>query len=126
MAAGDDAIRPIVPVRVSNAITGVSKTVFALLDCGSDRDVISDKLVDQLGIETKTKVMTIKTVDSNMTCKRKLTDFHIESLDAQYEAEIEDAMVADLRSSMSDIPPSRRDTSSWPHLADILFPDAEK
>ena len=125
MAADDDIIRPIVVVRVTNTSSGETRDVYAMLDSGSDRDVICESLVTAMNIPTKAKPMTVNTVDSSETRYRHLASFRIGSVDAEYRASIEDAMVSNLKTSASDVPPIRRDTSRWPHLSDLTFLSAD-
>merc|ERR1712002_743512 len=115
----------IIVVRVANLRTGAAKNVFAMLDSGSDRDVICEDLVTTLNIPTREKQMTVRTVESQQTRHRRLASFKIVSTDSQYEATIRDAMVVDLRASASDVPPCRRDISKWRHLHDIKFDDTD-
>ena len=51
--------------------------------------------------------MTVKTINSTETRRHTLASFGIASIDEEYEASIEDAMVSDLTTSVSDIPPCR-------------------
>ena len=118
-------IRPVVVVRVRNILTRVTRDVFALLDSGSDRDVICESLVRSLNVPTTTRAMTVKTINSTETRRHTLASFGIASIDEEYEASIEDAMVSDLTTSVSDVPPVQRDSSQWPHLKDLQFASTE-
>ena len=120
-AADDDAIRPIVVVRVKNNESSVERDIYAMLDSGSDRDVICSKLVDEMMLSTISRPMTINTVDSSETRHRSLASFTIGSIGGNYSAPVEEAIVSDLRTSASDVPPSQRDMSMWPHLGGITF-----
>ena len=53
VASGDEVMRPIVAVRVTNDKTGKNRTVYAMLDSGADTDFISDTVVEELGIWTR-------------------------------------------------------------------------
>ena len=103
-AADDDAIRPIVVVRIKNDETDEAKDIYALLDSGSDRDVICVGLVDEMKLATISKPMTINTVDSSETRHRLLASFSINSVGGNYSAPVEEAIVSDLRTSASDVP----------------------
>ena len=94
-----------VPVRISNAESNSSCIVYGLLDSGADRDVISEKLVKRLGLPTRNTILKVVTVGNEITSERELADFTIESIDSDYGAEIEDALVGDILTSENDIPP---------------------
>ena len=111
-----------VPVRISNAESNSSCIVYGLLDSGADRDVISEKLVKRLGLPTRNTILKVVTVGNEITSERELADFTIESIDSDYGAEIEDALVGDILTSENDIPPYQRDLSNFHHLKDIKFP----
>ena len=97
------------------------------MDSGADRDVISEKLVKRLQLRSRTTILKVITVGSEVTSERDLADFMIESLDSSYSAEIEDALVGDVLTSEYDLPPHQRDLSAFHHLRDVSFPqiDAE-
>ena len=80
VAPDDDAIRPIVLVRIRNIDNDVTKVIYAMLDTCSDKDVISEGVVDQLELKQVTKDMTIQTVETKITQKRQLANFAIESI----------------------------------------------
>ena len=117
-------MRPIVAVRVTNDKTGKNRTVYAMLDSGADTDFISDTVVKELGIWTWEKDMTVVTVDQNLNSRRVLASFTIGSVDDQYEAQVDAALVGKLVTGASDIPPSERDCAAFPHLHDIQFEKA--
>ena len=124
VASGDEVMRPIVAVRVTNDKTGKDKTIYAMLDSGADTDFISDTVVEELDIWTWEKDMTVVTVDQNLMSKRILASFTIGSVDDQYEAQVDAALVGRLVTGASDIPPSERDCGPFPHLQDIEFEKA--
>ena len=121
VASSDEVIRPIVAVRISNTSSGRSKDVYAMLDSGADTDFVSTSIMRELSVETWEREMTVVTVDHNITSRRLLASFSIESLDGQYGAKIDSALVGDLVTGSSDIPPVDRDCSKFPHLADVVF-----
>ena len=125
IAADDDVIRPIVLVGVINELSGKQTFTFAMLDSGADRDVISEDLVQRLGLEQRSKTMTVQTVETKVTQRRHLTHFRLESKDGAYSASIDDALVAQVWSGENDIPPAKRDLSAFPHLRGIVFEDAD-
>ena len=59
----DEVIRPIVSVRVVNPSNNKSKIVLALLDTGSDRDIVAKNVSEELDMNTWTETLTVKTLD---------------------------------------------------------------
>ena len=96
-----------------------------MLDTCADKDVISEDVVKRLGLKQVTKTMTVQTVETKMTQKRRLANFQVESVQegSSYKVEIEQALVAKLWCGENDIPPSKRDLSKYDHLEDVTFED---
>ena len=92
-----------------------------MLDSGADTNFISSKITQELGVDTWEREMTVVTVDHNITSRRLLASFSIESLDGNYGANIDSALVGDLVTGTSDVPPVDRDCSTFPHLSNIEF-----
>ena len=65
-----------------------------MLDSGSDRDVISQVVVNSLGMTTTTRPLNLHTLDNSIKRDRKLVNLRIESLDGQYIVDINDALEA--------------------------------
>ena len=112
-------ILPIVACRVVNTALGFGRVVYALLDSGSDRDVISQSVVKDLKMDTWTEFMTVKTLDSLVEGERRLTSMRVESIEGVYTADIEVALVGPLLTGNNDIPPAKRNLSEFPHLASL-------
>ena len=125
VAPDDDAIRPIVLVRIRNVDTDATELIYAMLDTCADKDVISEGVVDRLKLKQVTKDMTIQTVETKITQKRRLANFAIESIHSDYRVEIEQALVAKLWCGENDLPPAKRDLSKFDHLRDVAFDDAD-
>ena len=112
-----------VPIRIGNKESGCSKVVYGIIDSGADRDVISEEVIKDLEIETKTTEMRVITVDNEIVSKRTTASFTVESLDETYCANVNDGLVA--RLLCNDIPPSRRKLEGYHHLKSIQFDDME-
>ena len=112
-----------VPIRIGNKESGCSKVVYGIIDSGADRDVISEEVIKDLEIETKTTEMRVITVDNEIVSKRTTASFTVESLDETYCANVNDGLVA--RLLCNDIPPSRRKLEGYHHLQSIQFDDME-
>ena len=91
--ADSGAVRPLVACRVVNTALGFSRVVYALLDQGSDCDVISQSLMRDLRLDTWTEYMTVKTLDHSVEGERALTSMRLESVDQFYRADVQGALV---------------------------------
>ena len=56
-------VHPIVVCIVVNTAMGFGRVVYALLDSGSDRDVMSQLIIKELKLDTWTEFMTVKTLE---------------------------------------------------------------
>ena len=119
----DEVIRPIVTVRVVNPKNGLSKIVLALLDTGSDRDIVAKTVSDELKLSLWTEHLTVKTLDCYTTGERALTKLSIQSVDGLYEADVSGALVGEFLTGDGDVNPAHRNVSRYPHLADLPFED---
>ena len=86
---GNEVVCPIVACRVVNTALGFGRVVYALLDSGSDRDVISQSVIKDLKLDTWTEFMTVKTLDSTVEGERRLTSMRVESIEGAYAADVE-------------------------------------
>ena len=123
ITASDEVIRPIISARIINNTTGASLIVLALLDSGSDRDVISTRLSTRLSLSTWTEQLTVTTLGNTSTREKVLALNRLESVDSLYQADIEGALVGDLLTGSGDLHPSRRNLTKYPHLSSIDFGD---
>ena len=118
-------IRPIVPLKILNENGTKAKLVYAMLDSGSDRDVVSEELITDMALIQRSKPATVQTVESTVTTLRHFVNFRIQSLDGSYNATVNDALVGKLLTSDSDLPPAKRDISSLPHAKGVTFDDID-
>ena len=77
-------IRPLVAVKLINAKNGKEIITYAMLDTGSDRDVISEDIILDLELDQRKRPVTIQTVESTTTDYRRFVDLRIESIDSSY------------------------------------------
>ena len=126
MSSFDGVVRPIVPVVIVNCVSGEEKTIFAMINSGADRDVISHDIIKDLRISTNVVQMKVVTVDNCVTKNRLLASFTLCSTNSDYIIDVSDALVGDLLTSEKDIPPFLRDLSDQPHIRGIRFPEASK
>ena len=121
MAEEDDSIRPIVALNVINPATKEKISTYALLDTGSDRDVIDESLAKELKLKTRSRMMNVQVLGVQDLSPRDVASISIASLDGKYEAEVENALVGNLLTCNSDIPPAKRNFDRLQHLAHLEF-----
>ena len=94
-----------------------------MLDSGSDRDIVTTELAEELGLELIAKTVTIQTVESNVTSTRQFANLRIESVDEFYGADIIDSLVGTLLTSENDQAPAKRGFANLPHAHGVTFED---
>ena len=97
-----------------------------MADSGADRDVIGEQTIKRLNIGTTNADLRVVTVDNEIVSQRKLASFSIESLDGEYHAEVNDALVGNILTGENDVPPFRRDLSKCHHLSDVKFDEVDE
>ena len=125
VAEEDDSIRPIVALKVINPTTKKEVAIYALLDTGSDRDVIDERLAKELMLKTTSRMMNISVLGAQELSPREIAIIRMESLDGKYEAEVQNALVGNLLTCNSDIPPAKRNFDKLHHLAHLPFHDID-
>ena len=113
----DEVIRPIVSVRVVYPSNNRSKIVLALLDTGSNRDIVAKNVSEELEIGTWMETLMVKTLDCYTSGERALTKLSIQSVDGLYEANVNGALIVEFLTGDGDINPAHRNVSKYPHLA---------
>ena len=113
-------IRPIVAARITNPRSGREEAVYALYDTGADTDYISSSLAQRLGLELNKEFIELSTAVGEIAGNMNTTTIKMRSMDGGYEAMIQDCLVGPFPNSR-DIPPAKRDWSSYEHLKDIEF-----
>ena len=84
-------------------ISGANVIVNAMIDSGADRDVISETITRQLGLETTWTELRVVTVDNEISSSRKLAKFSIESLEEEYKADVTDGLVGQIQGDQSQM-----------------------
>ena len=84
-------VHPIVACRIVNTALRFGRLVYALLDSGSDREVISRSVIKELKLNTWTEAMTVRTLDNTVEGERRLTSMRLESIGGAYAANMERA-----------------------------------
>ena len=67
ISPSDDVVRPIVAANVMRDESSPARVVYAMLDSGSDRDIIAMELAKELELSLRARSVTIQTVESNTT-----------------------------------------------------------
>ena len=93
MVEGDETIRPIVALRLVNPASGKAKETYALMDTGSDRDVVDERLIEELDIRTTSRMMNVAVLGVAELGPREIAAIRIESIEGGYEAEVENALL---------------------------------
>ena len=68
-------------MTIVNNVSGKQLTIYAMIDSGADRDVVSASVVNELDIPTKLVQMKVITVDNSIIENRHLASFSLQSLD---------------------------------------------
>ena len=96
-----------------------------MLDTGSDRDVIDETLALDLDLTTTSRMMNVQVLGVQDLSPRDVASIVVESFDGKYKAEVENALVGNLLTCNSDIPPAKRNLTVC-NTFPISNPPAEK
>ena len=88
------------------------------MDTGADRDYLSTRVRDRLGLAKRESVINLKTVSESSIGMREISDIILESMDGSYKASVQDIMVGNFPNSESDVIPAKEDWSGMEHLKD--------
>ena len=111
MAADDDAICPVVAVKVINESNGMEKTTYALIDTASNKDCISPSLVSDLNLPFVNRIVELQTMATNARLSRDLANYRIEMLDGSYGASIVEGFVGCIYGNNLPLPNETRQTT---------------
>ena len=112
-------------VTITNPVSGRSEQIYALIDSGADRDYLSTDLGVRLGLITKEELMTITTVKDTKEEWTETTSLILGSMDGQYEARIDDAIIGRFPAARDDLAPAKKDWSNFDYMAEIEFEDID-
>ena len=116
VVAEDDVTRPIVPVKITNALTGRFTVVFGMIDSGANRDVLSLQTVKKLDLPTEKMLMQAHTLDSEVVEEKTLTSFILSSIDGDYNVHVSDALTGNLLTGEEGVAPYHRNFGNQSHL----------
>ena len=94
---------------------------YALLDGGSTRHVISNRLCRDLGIEGDEVRMSVTTLDRTTESVRQVADVDVEGTNGVCFS-LGGAIFGDIIAADGDVPPNENDIADFAHLSDIALP----
>ena len=107
------------PATITNPISGKTERIYALIDSGADRDYLSTDLGVRLGLITKEELMTITTVKDTKEEWTETTSLILGSVDGQYEAKIDDAIIGRFPAARDDLAPAKKDWSEFEYMEGV-------
>ena len=93
----------------------------ALLDSGSNRHVVSERICEALGIAGIDTPMSVTTLESTIESRRRVADVEIEGVNG-VKLVLNDAIYGNIIASEDDKPPTKDDVIGLTHLNDVEFP----
>ena len=94
-----------------------SHETYALLDDGSTKTIISERLADILQLDTTTKSTTVHTVNGMSQGEMQMADFQVTNLEGDIKLRIAQALVTNSLTAGEDQPPKNQDTFQNEHLS---------
>ena len=98
-----------------------SYKTYALLDDGSTKTIISDRLVAKLRLKRMTKSTTLYTVEGVTQRQRQMVDFVVQNLNGDISLSIPQALVNDFLTSREDSPPKNEEIAHLDYLKGVKF-----
>ena len=95
--------------------------MYAMLDTGATRTIILEDIVNKLGLKVRkmnTKIIAFELIHQG---DRKLTDLHIQNLDADGKFKIENAIVGQIITTEEDTPPKNSEIQNQDYLRGVAF-----
>ena len=92
-----------------------------MLDQGATRSVISKRIVDVLNLPMESKNMRVITVDSLKDGPRDVASFSLSDLGGEFTFPVSNALVGDILTLESDVPPTAADIEGFSHLEGVTF-----
>ena len=109
----------IVPVVIHTDREAVE--TYALLDDGSTKTVISERLADCLSLHRVSRSTTLHTVEGVTQRQRELVDLRVTNLEGDVELDISEALVNDFLTAGADQPPTNAEIAHLDHLKGVSF-----
>ena len=109
----------VVPVMVQSDKRTV--VIYALLDGGATRSIMSSDLAEKLELPLKLRDTILRTAEGTSHQVRHLVNFKLLNLDGNLELEIENALVLESLSTDDERPPLNQEIEKLSHLQDVWF-----
>ena len=123
MRVSPHARRLIVPVVVSSE--GRQVKTYAMLDDGSTKVVISERLASKLALPRTPKLMHLHTVEGASHRMRDMADFTISNLHGDLSLPVSQALVTDFLATEEDMPPRNDEISGMEYLDGVSFQELD-
>ena len=96
-----------------------------MLDGGSTKVVVSQRLVDKLNLPTTSRRTLLHTIEGTSYRDRNYAQFEINNLSKDMCLPIDDAMVAERLTMDGDRPPKNAEILGYPYLNGVSFVELE-
>ena len=92
-----------------------------MIDSGSNKDIISTQLCNQLRLPTTKREIRLSTVGGESCGVQNVAKFSIEALDGSCEIDVESAMVSDVIRTVADVQPTNAEIAEYPYLREVVI-----
>ena len=92
-----------------------------MLDQGATRSVVSKQIVDILNLPMESKNMRVITIESIKDGLRDVASFSLSDLGGEFTFPVSSALVGDILTLESDVPPTAADIEGFSHLEGVTF-----
>ena len=94
--------------------------IYALLDTGSDCDLIDKNVIEALDMDTSEHIIEMHTVENITTKRRQIASFPIESVKENFSSEMNNVIVGEIHPAPGELAPGLR-TWNYPHFKNVIF-----
>ena len=98
---------------------------YALLDDGADTSIVSSRLAYDLGLDCKSEMATLHTVEGSTYKERQMADFTVSNLDGDLRIRVVEALVSDNLTTKGDIPPTNEEIAHLEYMGGVVFQELE-
>ena len=95
--------------------------VQVMLDSGSNRDIVIERVASELDLARRTIDMTVTTLGSRVRSDREIVDFDLFTYDGVHRVQVKNAIVGEIWPSCDDRLPRQSDIVDMPHLEGVEF-----
>ena len=117
----------VLAVSLKNPLTGLKKTIWALLDSGADAHLVTEKLYLELGLEGRPILSRLQLADGGLkTLKTFETDCVVQDVDGNQSFHLNDVCVTEHLPDISGSIPSAADVTHYDYLTGIEIPSIDE